>query len=110
MIMDVTFIDPAKPVKKEKGQRYNNESDLSTAIMRKFNAIKNVRCQKVKASVYGQTTLDIVGSKGGRFFWLEVKQPGRKPTMRQLTCRRSRSRRSTGPLRWICRSCRSIPR
>lgn len=85
MIMDVTFIDPAKPVKKEKGQRYNNESDLSTAIMRKFNAIKNVRCQKVKASVYGQTTLDIVGSKGGRFFWLEVKQPGRKPTMRQYS-------------------------
>lgn len=67
------------------GKRYNNESDLSSEITKKLNSITNVRCQKIKASVYGEPTLDIVGSKTGQFFWLEVKQPGKKPTKRQYS-------------------------
>ena len=70
-------------IKKEKKAHYNNESDLSTAIVNKFNRLNNVRCQKVKASSYGQPTLDIIGGRNGKLFWLEVKKPGNKPTSRQ---------------------------
>ncbi len=67
---------------------YVNESDLSAAIVKKLNSYRHVKCQKIKASAYGHATLDIVGSKSGMFFWLEVKQPGAKPTARQnLTMR-----------------------
>lgn len=64
-------------------KRYSNESALSTAIVKKFNLLCNVKCQKIKGTVYGQPTLDILGSRHSRFFWLEVKQPGEKPTDRQ---------------------------
>ena len=83
MPIEVNFIDPNKPAEKKKKRSHGLESDLSTAIISKFNSIKNVRCQKVKGTVFGQPTLDIVGSRSGRFFWLEVKQPGKKPTLRQ---------------------------
>lgn len=85
MTFEVNFIEPESPAKKEKAKKYNNESDLSTLIVKKFNTIKNVRCQKIKASAYGHATLDIVGSRSGKFFWLEVKQQGKKPTMRQYS-------------------------
>lgn len=77
--------EKAEPFKKPKvkDRPFRTEADLSTAIIKKFNSLKNVRCQKVKGSAYGLPTLDIVGSRHGMFFWLEVKQPGGKPTTRQ---------------------------
>ena len=59
------------------------EADLSTAIIEQFNRLKHVKCQKIKGTAYGKPTLDIMGSRHGRLFWLEVKQPGKAPTMRQ---------------------------
>jgi hypothetical protein len=80
--MPVIFPDTS--TKKEKGPHvYVNEAALSAAIIKKFNAQKRVKCQKMKGTVYGSATLDIFGSKHGRFFWLEAKQPGNKPTDRQ---------------------------
>lgn len=67
----------------KKPKKYNNESDLTEGIIERFNKIKRVRCQKIRGTAYGKPTLDILGSKMGMFFWLEVKQPGEKPTKRQ---------------------------
>lgn len=82
--MDVVFVNTraTRPAKKK---TYSNESVLSAAIVKKLNKIPGVECQKLIASVFGGAVLDIVGSKDGRFFWLEVKQPGRKPTDRQFS-------------------------
>lgn len=79
---EVIFPDTSKP-KEEGPKRYANESKLSDAIIKKFNTKDAVICQKIKGTVYGQPTLDILGSRAGKFFWLEVKQPGEKPTDRQ---------------------------
>ena len=65
-------------------KKYNNESGLSEAIVKAFNKIAGVKCQKVHGSAYGKPTLDILGSKNGHLFWLEVKQEGKKPTSRQF--------------------------
>ena len=65
-------------------KKYNNESGLSEAIVKAFNKISGVKCQKVHGSAYGKPTLDILGSRNGQLFWLEVKQVGKKPTARQL--------------------------
>lgn len=65
-------------------KKYNNESGLSEAIVKAFNKIAGVKCQKVHGSAYGKPTLDILGSRNGHLFWLEVKQVGKKPTARQL--------------------------
>lgn len=69
-----------KPVPK---RAFNSEAALSTAIIDKLNKQNGVKCQKIKGTAYGKPTLDILGSKNGRFFWLETKQPGEKPTDRQ---------------------------
>ena len=76
---------PKKPrAKKPAPERaFRCEADLSTAIIEKLNKQNGVKCQKIKGTAYGKPTLDILGSKSGRFFWLEVKQPGEKPTKRQ---------------------------
>lgn len=65
-------------------KKYNNESGLSEAIVKAFNKISGVKCQKVHGSAYGKPTLDILGSRNGHLFWLEVKQIGKKPTARQF--------------------------
>jgi hypothetical protein len=36
-------------------------------------------------SGYGSTTLDVLGCYRGRFFAVETKAPGKKPTLRQTT-------------------------
>ena len=77
--MDIVF-----PESSEKKPRYNNESDLSAVIVEKFNQIHNVKCQKIHGTAYGKPTLDILGSRNGLLFWLEVKQAGKKPTKRQF--------------------------
>lgn len=69
--------------KTELEQAFRCEADLSTAIIEKLNRQNGVKCQKIKGTAFGKPTLDILGSRGGRFFWLEVKQPGEKPTKRQ---------------------------
>lgn len=76
---------PRKSAAKKPGpeRAYRCEADLSTAIIDKLNRQNGVKCQKIKGTAYGKPTLDILGSKSGRFFWLEVKQPGEKPTKRQ---------------------------
>ena len=68
---------------KAKDRAFSTESALSTAIIEKYNRLQHVKCQKIKGTAYGKPTLDILGSKNGRFFWLETKQPGEKPTDRQ---------------------------
>lgn len=35
-------------------------------------------------SGYGRTTLDVLGCYRGRFFSIETKAPGKKPTLRQM--------------------------
>jgi hypothetical protein len=35
-------------------------------------------------SGYGKTTLDVIGCYRGRFFTIETKAPGKKPTLRQM--------------------------
>ena len=35
-------------------------------------------------SGYGKTTLDVLGCYRGRFFTVETKAPGKKPTLRQM--------------------------
>lgn len=35
-------------------------------------------------SGYGKTTLDVLGCYRGRFFTIETKAPGKKPTLRQM--------------------------
>lgn len=76
---------PKKPKSKKPTpeRAFRCEADLSTAIIEKLNKQNGVRCQKIKGTAYGKPTLDILGSKSGRFFWLETKQPGEKPTKRQ---------------------------
>ncbi len=69
-------------------KKYASEAALSTAIIKKLNMLEGVRCQKIKGGPYGMRTLDILGSAGGLFFWLEVKLPGGEPTKNQyLTMR-----------------------
>ena len=68
---------------KKAERAFRCEADLSTAIIGKFNQLQHVKCQKIKGTAYGKPTLDILGSRHGRLFWLEVKQPGEKPTKRQ---------------------------
>ena len=69
-------------------KKYASEAALSEAIIKKLKGRPRVRCQKIKGSPYGMRTLDILGSAGGLFFWLEVKQPGEEPTKNQyLTMR-----------------------
>lgn len=72
---------PGMPQRRERV--FNCEADLSTAIINKFNGINHVKCQKIKGTAYGKPTLDILGARHGQLFWLEVKQPGEKPTKRQ---------------------------
>ena len=60
-----------------------NETRLSSAIVTKLNNFVGVKCQKIHGSAYMKPTLDILGVKDGRLFWLEVKQPGKSPTPRQ---------------------------
>jgi hypothetical protein len=74
---------PKKAKKKTPERAFKNEAALSTAIIDKLNKQNGVKCQKIKGTAYGKPTLDILGSKNGRFFWLETKQPGEKPTKRQ---------------------------
>ena len=74
--------DPFKTTR-AKEKTHSSEADLSAAIVEKLNKQNAVRCQKIKGTAYGKPTLDILGSKNGRLFWLEVKQPGKKPTKRQ---------------------------
>ena len=82
-------ISPPKQPKKPRAKKpaperaYRCEADLSTAVIDKLNKQNGVKCQKIKGSAYGKPMLDILGSKNGRFFWLETKQPGEKPTKRQ---------------------------
>ena len=68
---------------KKKKSMHGNEASLSRVIIEKLNEHPHVKCQKCHGSAYGMPTLDIFGSNLGRFFWLEVKQPGEKPTKRQ---------------------------
>ena len=65
-------------------KKYNNESGLSDAIIKALNKVPMVKCQKIHGSAYGKQTLDILGSRDGKLFWLEVKQVGKKPTSRQM--------------------------
>lgn len=65
-------------------RRYNNEAGLSAAIVKALCMMDGIRCQKMKGTAFGKPTLDILGSKNGMFFWLEVKQPGGCPTDRQF--------------------------
>jgi hypothetical protein len=74
----------AKLEAKKKDQVYQSEAALSTAIIERYNRLRHIKCQKIKGTAYGKPTLDILGSKHGRLFWLEVKQPGKKPTKRQF--------------------------
>ena len=73
---------PFKATKK-KTARHGNEASLSRVIVTKLNELPRIKCQKCHGTAYGMPTLDIFGSKDGKFFWLEVKQPGEKPTKRQ---------------------------
>jgi len=73
----------AKTEAKKVERVFQNEAALSTAIIEKFNRLQHIKCQKIKGTAYGKPTLDILGSKHGKLFWLEVKQPGEKPTKRQ---------------------------
>ncbi len=41
------------------------------------------RAQKMIGTIYGTSGLDIFGCISGRFFFLEKKQAGKKPTPRQ---------------------------
>lgn len=65
-------------------KKYASEAALTKAILRQYDKLPYVVAQKVHGSAYGKPTLDIVGSCNGRLFWLEVKQPGGKPTPRQF--------------------------
>jgi hypothetical protein len=71
------------PSSKKIKRAYRNEAELSKAVIGHFNRIKNVKCQKIKGTAYGSPTLDILGSRNGKLFWLEMKQPGEVPTDRQ---------------------------
>jgi len=71
---------PIRKKKPTKEKRFASEAALSKVIVDKFNSHGMVKCQKIRGSVYGLPTLDILGSKRGLFFWLEVKQEGEKPT------------------------------
>jgi len=73
-----------RQVQKHSTLHFANEAALSAAIVKKLNANEQTICQKVKGSAWGQRTLDIMGSHYGLFFWLEVKQPGNKPTENQF--------------------------
>jgi hypothetical protein len=89
-MMNDPFVDDFEPVictsrpKKIIKTPYRLESDLSGALTSALNCLEGVKCQKIKGTAYGKPTLDILGSKNGRLFWLEVKQPGKKPTKRQF--------------------------
>ena len=74
---------PSK-VYKSKLTAYASEAALSEAIIKKLNAMPQTICQKIHGSASGKATLDIVGAHKGMMFWLEVKQPGKKPTLRQF--------------------------
>lgn len=76
-------------VAKKKAKEHGNEADLSRAIVAKLNELPNVKCQKCHGSAYGMPTLDIFGSNNGKFFWLESKQPGQRPTKRQYNTMRN---------------------
>jgi len=69
-------------------KKFKYEADLSAAIVKKLNQSEFTQCQKIKGTGYGMRTLDILGARRGKFFWLEVKQPGEVPTANQyLTMR-----------------------
>lgn len=84
---------PPKPIKKRVDKKpacsHRNEAELSKTVIEKFNKIKGVKCQKIKGTAYGAPTLDILGSRNGKFFWLEMKKPGEKPTDRQYQTMRA---------------------
>lgn len=75
--------DKKKLEAKAKDKAFSTESALSTAIIERYNRLQHVKCQKIKGTAFGKPTLDILGAKHGRLFWLEVKQPGKAPTKRQ---------------------------
>ena len=70
-------------VAKKKQAEHGSEANLSRVIINKLNELPHIKCQKCHGTAYGMPTLDIFGSNDGKFFWLEVKQPGEKPTKRQ---------------------------
>jgi len=74
--------DPFQKVATKRG-KFKSETDMTNVIIEKLNDIDSVICQKIHGTAYGKPTLDIFGSNHGRFFWLEIKQPGKKPTSRQ---------------------------
>lgn len=62
------------------------ESDITKGILKALNAIEGVRAVKVHASQMGnggEPDIDVVAH--GRSIKLEVKQPGKTPTPRQLS-------------------------
>jgi hypothetical protein len=109
---------PFKQTKKKK-KAHGSEADLSTAIINKLNALEShsVICQKSHGTAYGKPTLDIFGSCNGKFFWLETKQPGEKPTPRQYNTMRTWIKKGAvaswtdsiqGAISFICRDWREL--
>lgn len=54
--------------------------DKVIALLKKYNTYYFMPVQ----TGYGAQTLDILGCCNGRFFSIETKAPGKKPTMKQI--------------------------
>lgn len=59
------------------------ESSIVASILRALNELPNTRAKKHHGSQFGALELDIYGVSNGVPFFIEVKQPGKKPTSRQ---------------------------
>lgn len=59
------------------------ESSIVASILRKLNSLPGTRAKKHHGSQFGSIELDIYGVSNGVPFFIEAKQPGKKPTARQ---------------------------
>lgn len=68
---------------KEDVMATNPETLLTKKIINALNSIPDCYAEKLHASQFGLPKLDVFGAYRGKMFYLEIKTPGNKPTVRQ---------------------------
>lgn len=64
--------------------RAQPESAIVNAILRRLNDEPGTYARKTHGNAYSAQWPDIIGSTDGRMFAIEVKQPGKRATARQV--------------------------
>lgn len=78
------------------------EARLTRRLISAINRLPNTYCEKVYGGGgVGNPTLDVLGCRDGKMFYLEVKVPGKKPTKRQESTMRKWRKKGGCHTGWV---------